>query len=77
MVKNATGNISCGADRTLGDINDAITLINTNCSNWSLVAFADNQALTFSAARRSGAMNFGFAAIRSVWTPLAALSQAA
>ena len=36
------GNIQTGANRTLGDITDHITLINFNSTQWHMVAFADN-----------------------------------
>lgn len=43
VVKNGTGNIFCGADITLDNVTDMVTLIRAS-SNWYMVASANNGA---------------------------------
>lgn len=42
VVKHATGNIYCGADRTLNTVSDTIILINRGGASWDMVSYADN-----------------------------------
>jgi hypothetical protein len=41
-IKNGTGNISCGADRTNTALTDMIMLMKYNSSSWVMLTFADN-----------------------------------
>ena len=42
VFKNGTGNIRCGADRTLNNIYDTITFVQNKTGQWLMTSFADN-----------------------------------